>query len=233
MLFFSLAPTLDAALAFVAGGAAGIVLARVAQLRPAGPTLSVVDEDRDCAMGSVPSIDDLVLWSPAQARESSALAPRARTGRLPLPACVTALTPCDEPALAPVNAFADRLTTLPMHEWMDVGRSETADPARAAQRATAFAILEAAIAAHGLGIASWYARDTVETSVCLATGGAPCRTARDLRLIAAAHGAAEAAALALLARDVLAASDFATLFAPFEYLVTREAMTRLTTSRDS
>ena len=39
MFFFTLAPTLDAALAFVAGGAAGILLTRVAQLQPAAPPL--------------------------------------------------------------------------------------------------------------------------------------------------------------------------------------------------
>ena len=231
MFVFSLAPTLDAALAFVAGGAAGVVVTRVAQLHPAAP-LSLIDEDEDASSASASSIDEPMRWSVAPATEDVALEPRPRTGRLPLPECVTALTPSDEPALAVVNAFADRLAALPIPEWLEVGRSAITDSAGMSQRATAFAILEAAIAAHGLGIAAWYARDTVETSACLAGCGMPCWTARDRRLMAAAHGAAEAAALALLARDVIAPADFAALIAPFEHLLRREAMAHFVPSRD-
>ena len=230
MFVFSLAPTLDAALAFVAGGAAGVLLTRVTQLHPVAPPLSMVDDDGTVAWTAAPSLDDPMLWSSGSAVET---APRPRTGRLPLPACVTALTPSDEPALGPVNAFADRLRALPLADWLDVGRSEVADPARASQRATAFAIVDAAIATHGLGIAAWYARDTVETAVCLATSGVPRETARERRLMAAAHGAAEAAALALLARAVIAPMDFATLFAPFEHVITREELAHQPLSWDS
>jgi hypothetical protein len=232
MFVFSLAPTLDAALAFVAGGAAGIVVTRVAQLLPAAPSLSLIDDDEDAPSAPASSIDRSVHWSVARVTENVALEPRPRTGRLPLPTCVTALTPSDEPALAVVNAFADRLTALPIAEWLEVGRSESIDSAGMAQRATAFAILEAAIAAHGLGIAAWYARDTVETSACLAGCGMPCWTARERRLMAAAHGAAEAAALALLARDVLAPTDFAVLIAPFEHVLSRDAVAHFVPSRD-
>jgi len=123
-------------------------------------------------------------------------------------------------SLAVVNAFADRLTKLPVQAWLEVGRRETTDPARISQRTIALAALDAAIASHGLGVAAWYARDTVETSACLAGCDAPCRTTRERRLMAAAHRAADAAALALLARDVLAPTDFETLCAPFEQVVT-------------
>jgi len=233
MLLVSLAPTLDAALAFFAGGATGIVLTRVAKLPPPVATLAIVDEEWDGAREPAQSLDDAPLLSSAPVLESAALVPRARTGRLRLPERVTALTPSDEPALTRVNEFADRLAALPVEEWLDIGRSEIAAPARASLRSTAFALLEAAIAANGLGIAAWYARDTVETSVCLATGGTSCRMARDRRVMAAAHGAAEAAALALLARDVLAPTDFAVLLAPFEHVLSRDEGTRLTPSRHS
>ena len=87
-----------------------------------------------------------------------------------MPRCVTALTPTDEPALALVNVFADRLVTLPYREWPEtVGNSQIAGAARASQRATAFAILDATLGTQGLGIAAWYARDAVETSAFLAT----------------------------------------------------------------
>ena len=156
---------------------------------------------------------------------------RVRTGRLPLPQCVTALTPTDEPALALVNVFADRLVTLPYREWLDVGNSQIAGTATASQRATAFAILDATLGTQGLGIAAWYARDAVETSAFLATNGVPRCTAGDRRVIAAAHGAAEVAALALLARDALAPADFATLFAPFEHVISSDEVTRLASRR--
>ena len=223
MLLFSLVLPLplNTAVAFIAGSAAGVALARVAQSHPAAPMLSMVDDDLD-ATTAVQSIDDLAPWSPAPELESAPRAPRARTGRLPLPECVTSLTPSDEPTLAIVNVFVDRLAALPLEEWLDIGRNELADPEGVSRRATAFAILEATIGTHGLGIAAWYARDAVETSVCLASSGVPEWAARDHRAMAAAHGAAEAAALALLASDALASTDLAALLAPFEHVLSRD-----------
>ena len=234
MLFlsFALPMPLNTAVAFLAGSAAGIALTRVVRLQPAGPMLAMVDEDRDLTMESAPPMDEAMLRSPAPVLESAPRAPRARTGRLPLPECVTALTPSEEPRLAIVNVFVDRLAELPLQEWLDIGRSQLAYPARASQRATAFAILEATIGTHGLGIAAWYARDAVETAVCMATSGVLSWTARDRRAIAAAHGVAEAAALALLARDSLAPTDLAVLLAPFEQVLSRDEVIRLASSRD-
>jgi hypothetical protein len=95
----------------------------------------------------------------------------------------------------------------------------------------ALALLEATIATHGLGIAAWYARDAVATSALLATSGVPRRTASERRAIAAARGAAEVAALALLARDTLPPTDLATLCAPFEHVLSSDEAIRLAGSR--
>src|SRR5205807_1005891 len=93
----------------------------------------------------------------------NALAKSARTGRLLLPQRVTELTPVDEPALALIDVFVDRLAATPAQEWLDIGRGQIADGEMATKRATAFAILEATVGAHGLGLAAWYARDALET----------------------------------------------------------------------
>lgn len=234
MFLFSLALPLplDTAVAFLAGGAAGILMTRVTESHRADPILSLIEGDREDLVASSESIDDPLRSSDAAVVERAALAPGMRTGRLPLPTCVTALTPADEPALALVNLFADRLAELPHDEWLDVGRREMANAANAAHRATAFAILEATISTQGLGIAAWYARDAIETAVFLATNGQPQWRTDERRAIAVAHAAAEDAALALLARDALAPTDFAPLFAPFAHVLPSDEATRLAASRD-
>jgi len=228
MFLFSLVLPLplDTALAFLAGGAAGIVMTRAAQPHRVEPLLSLVDADGDATTASAETLGDPMCWADDAVLERPALATRTAEGRLPLPECVTALTPADEPALALVNRFASRLAELPYEEWLAIGRTQLADTARVSPRATTFAILEATIATQGLGIAAWYARDAVETSVFLATNGADPWSMGDRRFIAAAHGAAEDAALALLARDALAPADFTTLFAPFEHVMSGDAASR-------
>ena len=223
--------SLDTALAFLAGGAAGIVMARSAQWHRVVPALSLVDADADATPESPQASVDRMLSSDAAVLEPPALTTRTRTGRLPLPQCVTSLTPTDEPALALVDVFVDRLAALPYEEWLDVGRAHTADRASATMHATMFALLEATIASQGLGIAAWYARDAVETSVFLAANGALQCSDGERRVIARAHGAAECAALALLARGALAPTDFTTLFAPFAHLMSSDEMTRLAAAR--
>jgi hypothetical protein len=233
MLLSSLALPLplDTAMAFLAGGAAGILMTLVTKSHRADPILSLIEGDREDLVASSDSIDDSLRSSDVAVFERAAPAPRMRTGRLPLPTCVTALTPADEPALALVNVFADRLAALPYDEWLDVGRREMANAASAAHRATAFAILEATISTQGLGIAAWYARDVIETAAFMATNGEPRRRTDERRAMAVAHAAAEDAALALLARDALAPTDFAPLFAPFEHVLSGDEATRLAASR--
>src|SRR5690349_20886119 len=140
---------------------------------------------------------------------------------------LVSLAACPDTALAVarVGAFAERLTVLAVDDWLDVGRREITDARAASQRNATRAVLEAAIVAHGLAIEAWHARDAVETSVCLAVNPSRCWTTHERRLLAAAHLAAESAALALLARDVLAPADVAILLAPFERMPAREDAT--------
>ena len=149
----------------------------------------------------------------------SALARRMRTGRLPLPQRVADLTTLDEPALAAVNAFADRLADLPASAWLAVGRSAMANGSFYELRATPFAILEATINDRGLAVTAWHVRDAIDTSAYYAS--APMRRSKsaERRVFAAAHAAAEEAALAILARPFLPSEDFDVLCAPFANLV--------------
>lgn len=144
---------------------------------------------------------------------------RARVGRLRLPSAVADLTPQDEPALAAVNQFADRLAELPLSAWLDTGRCAMAANSDIAKRSTSYAILEATLNDRGLAVAAWYVRDAIETSAFYVAGSATRWARTDRRAFAAAHAAAEEAALALLAREFLPSADRATLCAPFEPVV--------------
>lgn len=120
------------------------------------------------------------------------------------------LLPADEA----VSCFVDRLSELPLDDWLDIGRSlQTTSPS--ADRATALALLEAIIAINHLDVAAWNVCDALETSAFLASRGPGRWTSADRRAFSAAHLAAEVAALALLARDGLPPRDFAALVAPF------------------
>jgi hypothetical protein len=154
---------------------------------------------------------------------SPALLRRMRTGRLPLPPQVAELAANDEPPLAAVNAFADRLADLPLSSWLAVGKSLVDNPTAYAHRATPFAILEATINDRGLAVAAWYVRDAIDTSAHYASHTTTRWTSRDRRAFAAAHAVAEETALALLARPHLSADDYSALCAPFE-LLAREAL---------
>jgi len=146
---------------------------------------------------------------------SAAVLGRIRIGRLRLPRQVAELTPDDEPALAAVNAFADRLAELPLSEWLAVGRTLVEDPSIYAHRETPYAILETTVNDRRLGVAAWYVRDAIETSAYYASQPMKRWTSAERRAFAAAHAAAEEAALAILARVHLGAEDFAALCAPF------------------
>ena len=151
---------------------------------------------------------------------------RVRTGRLPLPQRVTHLTPDDEPALGPVNEFADRLADFPVDEWLAIGRGLLTDRDHHASRAMSYATLESMLNDHGLAIAAWYVRDAVETSAYYATHSTRYWNSSGRRAFAAAHGAAEEAALALLARESLPAEDFELLSAPYVRLINRASVRR-------
>lgn len=140
--------------------------------------------------------------------------PRRRTGRLPLPDQVTALEEAGSPVFDRVNEFVDRLAELPLSQWVAIGRALATDAEFRAARSSARVILDATISDRALGVAAWYVKDAVETAVFFASAGATIPGA-DRAALAGAHGAAEAAALALLAEPSLSATDFLALYQPF------------------
>ncbi len=75
--------------------------------------------------------------------------------------------------------------------------------------------MNASVAHNGLGLAAWHVRDAVETIAFLKSRNNPNLSRSDRRVFAAAHAAAEDAALATLTRQHLSAQDFAVLCAPF------------------
>lgn len=179
----------------------------------------------------LPLLDGGSRSSPVDVARPAA-AKRVRVGRLRLPQRVADLTPEDEPGLAEVDVFVDRLAELPIDVWLDIGRSLLGDSSTVGQRATAFAILEATIGTHGLGLAAWYTRDAVETSAFVASKSVSRWTSEDRCIFAAAHAAAEDAALAVLARDKLATRDFDLLVVPFASLASVDVKGSLKELRD-
>src|SRR5438309_332414 len=119
--FLVVAPPFGTAVAFLAGGAAGIFWTRVARAHQGASTLALIEWDHATETEDAPALGDATQWSSAAELESPEPPPRVRTGRLPLPQCVTALTPTDEPALALVDIFVDHLAELPCDEWLAVG----------------------------------------------------------------------------------------------------------------
>jgi len=212
----TIAPSIGKLAGFLSSGFVGAVLGRFAHRSAAPPSsASVVDangEARHANSLMTPRASDGVLMSPAPPR-------RMRTGKLRLPRQVAELTPDDQPALAAVNAFADRLAELPVLSWLTVGRTLIDNPSIYTQRETPYAILEATINDRALAMAGWYVRDAIETSAYYASHSIVTWTSRERRAFAAAHAAAEEAALAILAQEYLNAEDFASLSAPFAGLV--------------
>ena len=193
----------------VVGAALGRVVSRSGQAS-AARAQSGVAGDKTSVMTQ--RATDTVPMSPTLLR-------RMRTGRLPLPREVAGLTPEDLPALAPVDAFADGLAELPLTSWLSIGQSLVDSASVSALRATPYAILEATINDRGLAIAAWYVRDAIETSAYYVSPPLRRWTRMERRCFAAAHAAAEEAALAMLARAFLSSEDFDALCAPFASLI--------------
>jgi hypothetical protein len=116
--------------------------------------------------------------------------------------------------LEAVRSFAERLAELPAREWVEVGTELLRDESANDRRAAASALLGATINGRGLVVAAWYVCDAIETSAFYAST-ANRRTPSDRRAFAAAHTAAEDAALALLAGEFLPVSYCAVLCEPF------------------
>lgn len=215
MLPVTLPPSIGKLAGFLSSGVVGAALGRfVSRSGQARPASAMA---RDDAAGDKTSVmarraADVVPTGPAVLR-------RTRTGRLRLPREVAGLTPEDVPALAPVDAFADRLAELPLASWLSIGRSLVESASGSSLRATPYAILEATINDRGLAVAAWYVRDAIETSASYVSPPRRRWTARERRCFAAAHAAAEEAALAMLAGAFLPSEDCAALCAPFVELV--------------
>jgi len=144
--------------------------------------------------------------------------------RLPLPPNVTQMTEAQEPALALANVFIERLGDLPLDSWLAIGRAVIAARSATAY-ASAWSSVERAIAKHDLGLAAWHVRDDVETIAYLAShSGAPL-SRLDRPVFAAAHGAAEDAALALLVHSTIPPADLELICAPFVTQLPRERFT--------
>ena len=141
--------------------------------------------------------------------------PRRRMGHLPIPRHAAELTPSDELALECVNAFVDRLLDLPFFAWLAIGQSVSSEHDGLPVRRAARDALDIAIVDHGLGVPAWYVRDAIETAAFLAARGVSQWSRRERGLFAAAHGTAETAALALLARAHLPAAVLRTLSISF------------------
>jgi hypothetical protein len=226
MFSATIPPSIGKLAGFLSSGFVGAMLGRFARKssaprssapRSSAPrsSASVVDANGEARHANslvTPRASDGVPMSPALLR-------RMRTGRLPLPRQVAELTPDDQPALAAVNAFADRLAELPVLAWLIVGRTLVDNPSIYAQRETPYAILEATLNNRGLAVVAWYVRDAIETSAYYASHSIVKWTSKERRAFAAAHAAAEDAALAILAQEHLSAEDFAALCAPFANLV--------------
>jgi hypothetical protein len=193
----------------LAGGALAAVLSRLTLAR------------RPAARGALrqPATSDSPLS--ASTRQASAvistrvpLADRSRPAPLAPNRHVLFLPRAPETARQEVAVFVDRLDDLPGGRWIEIGRARLS-PLAALHRAAAFASLEAAIEDQRLGVAAWHVRDAVATSAILARRTIRGWTRAERLALAAAHGAAEGAALAILARCSLAPEDFNVLCAQF------------------
>lgn len=135
--------------------------------------------------------------------------------RLPLPLPVSQLSAAQEPALSAANAFVERVGDLPLTSWLAIGRAVMGAGVDSADRAASWTSVERAIADHRLELAAWFVRDAVETIAYMASHSAALLSRPDRRVFAAAHGAAEEAALAVLVRRHLLDADFDRVCAPF------------------
>jgi hypothetical protein len=124
------------------------------------------------------------------------------------------MTETQEPALALAKAFVDGLCDLPLESWLAIGRAAMVNRGSDAY-AGAWSAVEHAIAQQNLALAAWHIRDEIETLAYLACHSGVPVWRSDRPAFAAAHGAVEDAALALLVRDYVSVADVDRLCAPF------------------
>ena len=132
-----------------------------------------------------------------------------------LPPLSSELPATTEAALDAAMRFMDRLVELRLRDWLAVGRRLIADREGLAVRQRAWMEVDAAIGAHGLALAAWHMREALETAAFLVSQTASRWTREERRQFAATQGAAEAAALALLAQTHTRTDTVRTLWEPF------------------
>lgn len=138
---------------------------------------------------------------PSFARSESGTSPRRRVPVIPLPPLGPGPAAPAETGLDSVSEFLDGLLELPVGSWLAIGRALMAAREGLAVRQAAWSDVEDAIGTHDLALAAWDVRDALESAVYLISRRVPRWSREERCQFAAAHGAAEAAALALLARE--------------------------------
>jgi hypothetical protein len=123
-------------------------------------------------------------------------------------------------ALEGVAGFLDHMAEWPLAFWLTIGRELSASGTLLA-RQLAWADVEAALADQRLELAAWHVRDAIETTICLASGQRSRWSREERCAFAAAHGAAEGAALAMLVGKSIPANSMRVLCAPFATLLER------------
>jgi len=114
-----------------------------------------------------------------------------------------------------LNRLLATLAELPPAEWLSIGRSILSDPDTLLVRRALWPVVDAIIDRRNLRLAAWYVRDAIDTAVLVATGGMSGWSRDNRCACAAAHAAAEGAALALLAQEFLECEAVTLLLAPF------------------
>ena len=149
--------------------------------------------------------------SVSSASGAAKLVRRLRASQFPSPQAERG----DAESVACLDAFLDRLIELPLAEWLAIGNSVVAERDRVFVRQQAWNELEAALLHGRFGVAVWRVRDAVDTAAYIAARESHTWSRHERGTFAAAHGAAETAALALLARDHLSPVTYGALTGPF------------------
>ena len=155
---------------------------------------------------------------------------RTRDRRLPMPPHIANMTETHEPALALVKEFVEQLCSLPLDGWLAIGHGVMNNRCTAAY-SNAWHAVQQAIARNDLGLAAWHVRDEIETLAYVAShSGAPLSRA-NRPVFAAAHGAAEDAAMSLLVGAEISLADLELLSAPFASQLPAGTMSQIELSR--
>jgi hypothetical protein len=115
-----------------------------------------------------------------------------------------------------LEQWLEKLAALTLDEWRSIGRQCMVDDAASTARSEPMPSIHAVALRRELGATAWFVLDLVETATHRVRGDA-ARTSRAAeRELARAVAAAEAAALAIAARERLPTPVYQTLRAPFD-----------------